>query len=97
MPMRLRSIHVINYSWMLNTVFFLFKRFIPQRAWDSIHFHGSDLKSLQRHIDLECLPPTLGGTCRSGADVQLWLKKIRKYRTEQFDKDMKQLGYVIKE
>ncbi|CAB3244902.1 unnamed protein product [Arctia plantaginis] len=96
-PMRLRSIHLINYSWMLSPIFFLFKRFIPQQAWDAIHFHGSDLKSLQRHIDLECLPPRFGGTCRSGADFQQWLKKIRKYRTEQFDKDMKQLGYVIKE
>lgn len=26
-----------------------------------------------------------------------WLQKIKKYRDEEFDKEMKDLGYVIKE
>ncbi|XP_030036271.2 clavesin-1 [Manduca sexta] len=96
-PTRLRSVHLINYSWILNTFFYLFKRFIPRQAWDQIHFHGSDLKSLQQHIALDCLPPRYGGTCRSHASFAHWLKKVKKYRDEKFDREMKDLGYVIKE
>ncbi|KAH9638090.1 hypothetical protein HF086_014951 [Spodoptera exigua] len=96
-PARLKGIHIINYSWILNTFFYIFKKFIPQQAWQYIHFHGNDLKSLQKHLDLECLPPRYGGKCRAGANFGVWLQKIKKYRDEQFDKEMKQLGYVIKE
>ncbi|XP_075979708.1 clavesin-2-like [Anticarsia gemmatalis] len=96
-PGRLRSCHIINYSWILNTFFYLFKKFIPRDAWDRIHFHGNDLKSLHQHIDLECLPPRYGGTCRSSASFGVWLSKVKKYRNEQFDKEMKQIGYLMKE
>ncbi|KAF9812892.1 hypothetical protein SFRURICE_016115 [Spodoptera frugiperda] len=75
----------------------LMGKFIPQHAWQYIHFHGNDLQSLQKHLDLECLPPRYGGQCRAGANFGVWLTKIKKYRDEQFDKEMKQLGYVIKE
>ncbi|XP_045500863.1 clavesin-2-like [Colias croceus] len=96
-PTRMNSCHIINYNWLLNTFFYIFKKFIPQHAWDRIHFHGSDLKSLQKHIDPECLPTQYGGTCRNYVNCTKWLKKIKKYRDEQFDRDMKQLGYIIKE
>ncbi|XP_049871712.1 clavesin-2-like [Pectinophora gossypiella] len=96
-PARLKSCHIINYSWILNTFFYLFKRFIPREFYDKIFFHGYDLKSLQKHIDLECLPPRYGGTCNSHAPFGLWLQKIKKYRTAEFDKEMKALGYLVKE
>lgn len=96
-PARMRSCHIINYSWILNSFFYLFKKFIPRGAWERIHFHGNDLKSLHRHLDLECLPPRFGGTCIPVVSFDVWLKKIKKYRDERFDKEMKQLGYVIKE
>ncbi|CAG9791061.1 unnamed protein product [Diatraea saccharalis] len=97
LPARLRSCHIINYSWILNTFFYIFKRFIPRNAWNKIFFHGYDLKSLQKHIDLECLPERYGGTCRYFANYETWLSKIKKYRNENFDKDMKRLGYLVKE
>ncbi|CAH0718132.1 unnamed protein product, partial [Brenthis ino] len=96
-PGRLRSCHVINYSWILNTVFYIFKKFIPQHAWEKIFFHGNDLKSLQKHIPPECLPERYGGTNRGHVSMGKWLQKIKKYRDEQFDKEMKDLGYVVKE
>lgn len=97
MPVRVKAVHIINYSWILNSFFYVFKKFIPQHAWEYIHFHGNDLKSLQKHLDQEVLPPRYGGKCRAGANFGVWLKKIKKYRDEQFDREMKQLGYVIKE
>ncbi|XP_072938207.1 clavesin-2-like [Epargyreus clarus] len=96
-PGRLRSCHIINYSWILNTFIYLFKRFIPQRSWDRIHFHGYDLKSLHKQIDPQCLPARYGGTCRNHVTIGDWLEKIKKYRDERFDKEMKALGYIVKE
>ncbi|OWR54085.1 alpha-tocopherol transfer protein isoform 1 [Danaus plexippus plexippus] len=96
-PTRIKSVHIINYSWVLNTFFYLFKKFIPQEAWSKIIFHGSDLKSLQQQIDPECLPARYGGTCRNHVPIGVWLQKIKKYRDEQFDREMKALGYVVKE
>ncbi|KAL0870752.1 hypothetical protein ABMA27_005687 [Loxostege sticticalis] len=96
-PCRLKSCHIINYSWILNTFIYLFKRFIPRRSWEKIYFHGYNLKSLQEHFDLECLPVRYGGTCRNFTTFGTWLTKIKKYRDEQFDQEMKQLGYIVKE
>lgn len=97
MPARMNTCHIINYSWILNTFFYLFKKFIPQQAWDKIFFHGSDLNSLHQHIDPECLPPRYGGTCRNHGSFRKWLQKIKQYRDEQFDREMKELGYDVKE
>ncbi|XP_013200796.1 clavesin-2 isoform X2 [Amyelois transitella] len=94
---RMKSCHFINYSWILNTFFYLFKRFIPRSNMGLLHFHGNDLKSLHKHIDPECLPPRYGGTCRYHGGCGTWLTKIKKYRDKAFDEDMKLLGYVVKE
>ncbi|XP_039758568.1 clavesin-1-like [Pararge aegeria] len=96
-PTKIRSCHIINYSWILNTMFYIFKRFIPQGFWSRIFFHGSDIKSLHQHIDPECLPTRYGGTCGNNVSFAVWLQKIKKYRDEQFDREMKALGYIIKE
>ncbi|XP_023939397.2 clavesin-2 [Bicyclus anynana] len=96
-PSKIWSIHIINYSWIINTFFYIFKRFIPVGFLNRIHFHGNDMKSLQQHIPAECLPKRYGGTCRNHIPLGLWLQKIKKYRDEQFDREMKDLGYVVKE
>ncbi|XP_063627046.1 clavesin-1-like [Cydia splendana] len=96
-PCVMNSCHIVNYNWLLNTFFFLFKRFIPKKAWKMIHFHGHDLESLRQLVDPECLPPRYGGTCRHHATIGTWFNKIRKYRDEAFDREMKEFGWVIKE
>lgn len=96
-PVKANAIHVVNYSWLLNTFLYLFKRFIPQAAWSVIHFHGSDMQSLHKHLDPEYLHPRYGGTSRATRSMAFWFQRIKKYRDEKFDTDMKQLGYVIKE
>ncbi|XP_053611604.1 clavesin-1-like isoform X2 [Plodia interpunctella] len=96
-PARVKSCHFINYSWTLNTFFYLFKRFIPRTSLGKIHFHGYDLNSLHKHIDPACLPPKYGGTCKYHGHFGTWLSKIKKYRDKSFDEDMKLLGYVVKE
>ncbi|XP_047996404.1 uncharacterized protein LOC125234239 [Leguminivora glycinivorella] len=76
---------------------FFLKSFIPQKEWKTIHFHGHDLASLQRLVDPASLPPRYGGTCRHHVTISTWLNKIRKYRDEAFDREMKEFGWVIKE
>ncbi|KAM3965575.1 LOW QUALITY PROTEIN: clavesin-2 [Aphomia sociella] len=95
-PARTRSCHFINYSWILNTFFYLLKRFIPE-FMNKLYFHGYDLKSLQQHIDPSYLPKRYGGSCKLFIDFGTWLTKIKQYRTEEFDNEMKQMGYIIKE
>ncbi|XP_063540111.1 alpha-tocopherol transfer protein-like [Cydia strobilella] len=97
LPGIMHGCHIINYNWLLNTFFFLFKRFISRKAWANIHFHGSDLESLQRHVPRECLPPRYGGTCRLHTDFETALNKIKQYRDEAFDREMKEFGWLMKE
>ncbi|XP_047996429.1 clavesin-1-like [Leguminivora glycinivorella] len=97
LPCAPNSIHIINYNWLFHTFFFLFKRFIPKKAWKRIHFHRHDLQSLRDIIDPECLPIRYGGTCRHHATIGHWFNKIRQYRDEAFDREMKEYGWLIKE
>ncbi|XP_028178834.1 clavesin-2-like isoform X4 [Ostrinia furnacalis] len=97
MPCRLKACHFVNYSWIINTFIYLFKRFIPRKSWDKIHFHGYNLKSLQEHIDPECLPVRYGGTCRNVSNFGIWLTKIKKYRDSTLDQELKKVGYMVKE
>ncbi|GBP21779.1 Clavesin-1 [Eumeta japonica] len=97
LPTRVRSCHLINYSWIFNAFSYLFKTIIPSYAWKQIHFHGRDLNSLYAHVPQENLPPHYGGTCDKYVEFGHWLNKIKKYRDQQFDDEMRALGYLIKE
>lgn len=96
-PNRMSTCHIINYSWIINTFFYLFKRFIPQNFWNRIFFHGYDMKSLHQHIKPDNLPKEYGGTNRDFVTFGQWITKIKKYRDDAFVKDMKELGYLVKE
>ncbi|XP_059062272.1 clavesin-2-like [Achroia grisella] len=91
----INSCHLINYSWMMYTGLYVLKRFLPRQFLSKFHFHGKDLKSLQQHIPIDCLPERYGGTCRLWCSYDTWLHKIKKYRTKEFDIEMQQMGYVI--
>lgn len=61
-----------------------------------IYFHGSDMKSLHQHIDPSSLPPLYGGTSLDYVTYGEWIKKIKKYRDDEFVNEMKDLGYMVK-
>ncbi|GBP21773.1 Clavesin-1 [Eumeta japonica] len=95
-PLHQRGMHVINCSRIFETFFHFFKRLAPaDDLWKHVHFHGYDLNSLHRYIDPECLPKRYGGH-RESVSLETWLNKIKYYKNEEFDKDMRNLGYYVK-
>lgn len=94
-PLHQRGCHVVNCSKVFETLFSLFKRFAPDDdLWKRVYFHGYDMSSLHRHVDPECLPTRYGGY-RQAVSLELWLNKIKHYKNEQFDKDLRKLGYTV--
>lgn len=61
LPLRLKSIHIINQSIFFNLAFAIFKPFIEEKFRKRIFFHGTDRESLMAHIDKETLFKKYGG------------------------------------
>ncbi|KAM3960458.1 clavesin-2 [Aphomia sociella] len=94
-PLHQRGVHVINCSRVFETLFHFFKRLAPaDDIWKKVHFHGYDLNSIHRFINPECLPKRYGGS-REAVSLDLWLTKIRQYKSKDFDTDMRTLGYSV--
>lgn len=96
-PLTFHCLHMINYSWILNSFFYLFKQFIPAQVWRRIHFHGSDMNSLKKHIREESLPPEYGGRCRHVISTEEWIRKIDEFKDENLINELKELGFLVSE
>lgn len=95
-PLAIRCVHMINYSWILNTFFYIFKQFIPKTAWGRIHFHGNDMSSLHKHIDPAYLPPEYGGHCQYVISTEKWISKIDEYKDDFLVQELRALGFTVK-
>ncbi|XP_073960574.1 clavesin-1-like [Choristoneura fumiferana] len=92
-PVHQRGVHVVNCSRVFETLFYVFKRLAPRDdLWRRVYFHGSDMNSLHRYIDPECLPTRYGGK-RQPTSLYTWLTKVKQYKNKSFDDDISQLGY----
>ena len=77
MPMRYKASHILNESSVYSAVMAVFKPFMKQKMLDRIQTHGNRFEELQEYIDVEFLPPYLGGkglTCEEGGKV--WNEKL---------------------
>ncbi|CAH1187546.1 unnamed protein product [Phyllotreta striolata] len=61
-PVRVKNIHIVNQPYIFNIVFALFKPFLREKLKSRIIFHGTDRKSLHKHMSPKCLPECYGGT-----------------------------------
>ncbi|XP_034833567.1 clavesin-1-like [Maniola hyperantus] len=94
-PLLNHSLHIIRYSWILNTFFNIFKQFIPQAAWNRLHFHGYNMSSLHKHIDPEYLPQEYGGKCRDVITFGEWVGGLDRYKDDFMVSELRALGYTV--
>ncbi|XP_032668655.1 alpha-tocopherol transfer protein-like [Odontomachus brunneus] len=61
LPVRIRSIHIVNQPIIFNIVFAMFKPLLQEKIRKRIHFHGTDRESLMTFIDKSVLLKKYGG------------------------------------
>ncbi|KAJ0174970.1 hypothetical protein K1T71_009111 [Dendrolimus kikuchii] len=96
-PLTFHGLHMVNYNWILNSFFYLFKQFIPKPVWKRIHFHGSDMDSLKKHVHEESLPPEYGGKCRYVISTEEWIRKIDEFKDDYLVSELRDLGFYVNE
>ncbi|BES87247.1 CRAL/TRIO domain [Nesidiocoris tenuis] len=80
-PVRLKQIHVINVSSLLDRTLMISKPFIKGEVFGMIHFHQPDSKTLYDYVPAEILPNEYGGKAGTVADIkETWKTKVEKNR-----------------
>lgn len=60
-PVRLKTVHVINEPKVFGILYAIFKPFIHEKLKKRLHFHGKNRETLIEFLGQDCLPPELGG------------------------------------
>ncbi|XP_077288517.1 alpha-tocopherol transfer protein-like [Arctopsyche grandis] len=78
-PVKLKEVHIINISPLVDTIINFVKPFIKEKIRERIFVH-SDLESLYKHIPQEMLPEEYGGNAGAIADLNnAWKAKLESY------------------
>lgn len=78
-PVRLKEVHVINVSPLVDTIVNFVKPFLKEKIRERIHIHSS-LDDLYKFVPKEMLPSEYGGNAGSIKDLnQQWRNKMRDY------------------
>ncbi|XP_014287399.1 alpha-tocopherol transfer protein-like [Halyomorpha halys] len=79
-PVKLKEVHVINVSPIVDTIINFVKPFLKEKIKNRIHVHPN-LESLHKIVPKEVLPEEYGGTSGTITDIsQTWYDKIVSYR-----------------
>ncbi|GBP00815.1 Alpha-tocopherol transfer protein-like [Eumeta japonica] len=79
-PVKLKEVHVVNTSPLVDIVFNLVKPFLKEKIRNRVYLHA-DLESLYKYVPKEMLPDEYGGNAGSFAALtEPWLKKLEEYR-----------------
>lgn len=80
-PMRIKQIHLINVSSLVDKIIMMIRPFISAKAMSIMHFHAPNSKTLFDFIPVEILPIEIGGTDETiETTKQFWIKKAKDYR-----------------
>lgn len=90
--MRTIAIHIVNQSWTFDAIFNMFRPFLNERMKERIFFHGTNYKSLHKHVARENLPIRYGGL-QEECSHEPWLASLRK--NPKVYKELESLGYVM--
>lgn len=69
-PVRIKKIHLINVSPVLNKVLLVLKPFMKARVRNNLNFHLPNTTTLFDDIPREFLPVEFGGTAGSLAEIK---------------------------
>ncbi|KAI5725187.1 hypothetical protein M8J77_012235 [Diaphorina citri] len=79
-PVKLKEIHIINASGIVDTIINLVKPFIKEKIRNRIVVHA-DMESLYKSIPKDVLPEEYGGYAGDIKTInEQWMKKIESYR-----------------
>uniref|UniRef100_A0A1B6F0L5 CRAL-TRIO domain-containing protein n=1 Tax=Cuerna arida TaxID=1464854 RepID=A0A1B6F0L5_9HEMI len=73
--LKIRAIHVINCSPIIDKIMFLIKPFLKKELLDMLFFHYGEMKDFYQVIPRDLLPEEIGGT--SGGHIDLLTKQMR--------------------
>lgn len=65
-PLRLKGLHVINETSMIDATYAIIKNFLSEKLRNRIYFHGKDYEMIHEYIAPNCLPTEYGGTISLG-------------------------------
>lgn len=78
-PVKLKEVHVINVSPLVDTIVNFVKPFIKEKIRNRIFMH-SDIKTLYDYVPREILPTEYGGDAGPIQDIHdTWMKKLEEY------------------
>lgn len=88
--MKVHALHIVNQSWVFDTIYHIFKPFIDERMKSRIFFHGEDMESLHQHIDPKHLPARYGGI-HPDYNYNDWIRWFE--TTPKIREELESLGY----
>ncbi|KAL6433095.1 hypothetical protein ACFW04_006396 [Cataglyphis niger] len=91
-PIKIHELHILHQSWIFDTIFAVFKPLIDTNMRNRIFFHGSDYKSLHKHVSPEYLPKIYGGV-RNEMPYYKWIEAVIK--DPKIVDQMSKMGYVL--
>lgn len=91
-PVRVRQIHIINCSPIIDKIIYLIKPFVRTDNFQMINFHTPGSTTLFKFIPKEFLPNEYGGTAGSIETMKLyWTNRIESHRFDESTKKLKLL------
>ncbi|KAF6207948.1 hypothetical protein GE061_016397 [Apolygus lucorum] len=80
-PVKLKQIHVVNVSGILDRTLMVAKPFIKSDVFGMVHFHQPDSTTLYQYIPQEILPEEYGGKAGTVSDIkETWKARVEKER-----------------
>lgn len=61
MPVRLKSIHILNAVWFMDKVLALIRPFMKNELFEMLHLYTGDVSEVYKYIPPKCLPKDFGG------------------------------------
>ncbi|GFU02367.1 clavesin-2, partial [Nephila pilipes] len=79
LPVRFKSIHIINESIVLRYGWSVLKVFLSEKIRNRFYIHGDSKDELLKYIQKEILPVDQGGDCANPIDGDRIIKELDKF------------------